>query len=334
MSHQCIAIHRGRNKETTRLFKSVTDVDYTFDFRGIHGGSPLNPFWLLIKAWITSKEVPPAKNYLVEGGMLFWIGYFLKKKYPNSRLILMVPEAAYFLDPKKNFIQKIFFHFRIKSMRDLVDLFLPITEMVKQDILASGTRAKVERVPHSVDFLPSFHSRKSDITRIMFVMDRPQDTSYIKGWDRVQKIARKLERDQSFQFFVCGSGTEVLKSHLPNITFCGRVHMVTFLSDIDICLTPSRYDALCRVVGEAVSTGTIPLMSQKVGIKEVFTDFPELIVDEEDIDLWVSRIQEISTWTKEQKRSVHYNVLDKMKEYQPEDVLLKFQKTISQFIGV
>ena len=127
-----IGIHRGRHSISVDLSRSITSIDYNFDFRGVNGGSALNPLWLLLKAWITSKEIPEAKNYLIEGGMLFWVGFFLKRRYPNSKLFIYIPEPAFYFDERKSFFQRLFFKFRMRMKRKTVEHFFVITKMVEQ----------------------------------------------------------------------------------------------------------------------------------------------------------------------------------------------------------
>jgi len=300
MTYPLIAIHRGRNAKVSLFFRSVTDVDYNFDFRGVAGGSRLNPFWLLLKAWITSKEIPEARAYLVEGGMLFWVGWFLMRRYPNSRLLLRIPEPAFWLSPHKGRLQRAFYRFRMRCMRNSVDWLLPESRMVAEDAKreAGIPEDRIAVIPHCLTyisaperFFPLRRIRRRAV--IAFVIDRPQDAGYVKGLDVAVAACRALHRQRDdITLLLAGAGTQYLDIDEPWIRRLGHVPIEEVFAQAALCIAPARYDAFVIAVAEAALAGTIPLVSTGVGAKECLENAPcALIVDGLSPEKWANRME-------------------------------------------
>ncbi|WP_353119139.1 glycosyltransferase [Nitratidesulfovibrio sp.] len=304
MTYPLIAIHRGRNAKVSMFFRSVTDVDYNFDFRGFAGGSKLNPFWLLLKAWITSREIPEARAYLVEGGMLFWVGWFLKRRYPNSRLLLRIPEPAFWLSPLKGRLQRAFYRFRMRCMRDSVDWLLPESRMVAADAQreAGIPEDRIAVPPHCLTYIsaPERFGPLRDIRRgavVAFVIDRPQDAGYVKGLDAAIAACRALHRRRGdVTLLLAGAGTQYLEVDEPWIQCLGHVPIEEVFARAALCIAPARYDAFVIAVAEAALAGTIPLVSSGVGAKECLEGAPRsLVVNGLDPEEWATRMEALLT---------------------------------------
>ena len=268
-----IALHRGRNAKTSLLFKSITQQDYNFDFRGFNGGSVLNPLWLLLKAWITAREVPKADAYLIEGGLVFWVGWFLKRRYPSARLLLMVPEPAFWCDPAKGSLQKAFYRFRMHAIRTTVSWMFPICKMVAEDAHkeCGFPLEQMQPVPHPILDQHRF-DRLVPVPRgqvVVFIIDRPNDTGFVKGLDRALVICEKAHQyNPDMRLLLVGAGCEELPIDRPWIEKKGHAPIEEIMARAKVLIAPARYDAFLLVVGEAVLSGVIPLVSDKVGIKE------------------------------------------------------------------
>lgn len=323
-----IGIHRGRHSTSVALSRSITKIDYNFDFRGFHGGSNLNPFWLLLKAWITSKEIPEAKNYLIEGGMLFWVGFFLKKRYPSSKLFIIVPEPAFYFDERNNFIKKLFFKFRMAMKKKTINHFFVISKMVANDakkwlgndISYSLLRYYINRVDR---FVYTDNSKKEDI--LLFVIERPNDTGYVKGLTQAIKIFEKVqEKMPKVKLFLAGSGTEHLKYDNKNIIGLGYCDIEEVYAKVKISIVPARYDAFVMTVPEASLSGVVPIVSNNVGSQELLPD--ELVLDYDDIDEWVLKIQNIFKYSQEDVDKLLSEPNEKFKLLTKDRIINSFNK--------
>jgi glycosyltransferase involved in cell wall biosynthesis len=323
-----IGIHRGRHSTSVELSKSITKIDYNFDFRGFHGGSKLNPFWLLLKAWITSKEIPEAKNYLIEGGMLFWVGFFLKRRYPNCKLFVIVPEPAFYFDARKSFIQKLFFKFRMAMMKKTVNHFFVISKMVANDakkwlgddISYSTLRYYINRFDR---FVYTDNSKKED--NLLFVIERPNDTGYVKGLAQAIKIFEKVqEKMPNIKLLLAGSGTEYLKYDNKNIIGLGYCDIEEVYAKVKISILPARYDAFPMTVPEASLSGVVPIVSNNVGSQELLPD--ELVLDYEDIEKWASKIQNIFKYSQEEIDKLLSESNEKFKLLTKDRIISSFNK--------
>lgn len=307
-----LGLHRGRNMESRALIRAVTDIDYSFDFRGIHNGSKLNPLWLLLKAWITSREVPQANHYLIEGGMVFWLGYFLKRRYPKSKLHMIVPEPAFYLDSRKNWLQKLFFNYKINCMKKYLDAFYPVVPMVEEDgKRLLGSRVKSKFLPYSIEKFERsvFESNKN----ILFVIDRPNDSGHVKGLDKAIEIFKSLAKlEPEARLYLVGAGTDEIAYDHPRIKGLGFQEMQVAFNKASIIISPARYDCLVRAVGEGIYAGLIPIVSQNAGIKLAIDQ--SFVIGLDDIDKWVDKIREVFSYSKEKRESLF---LDFSKELSP-----------------
>lgn len=294
MKQDTIVIHRGRNKKTSGEFLKVSTRDYNFDFRGFHGGSRLNPLWLLAKAWITSKEIPEAKNYLIDGGMLFWVGFFLKRRYPLSRLYLFVPEPAFYLDPRKGFFQRVFFNYKIKSIAKHTDNILAISPMVAEDarrLLGNKINIDVIKFPMPEVEVTTTSRRPQDL---LFVAERPAETGYVKGLKEALEIHEKLVKSHpTLKLHLAGKGTETLTEPQKNIVGLGQVDIKEAFEKARILIAPAKYDAFPIVVPEAIMAGMLPVVSTKVGTKYFLQPYTNLILKRESIDEWCKVLSEV-----------------------------------------
>ena len=133
-----IFIHRGRNNKSKEIGRLFTSSDYNFDYRG------KNKIMLLLKAFITSLEIPSADIYFVEGGLCMDVAYFKKLFNPKSKVILMVPEPLFDFD-HKSVISKIW----IKHMIKKADGIIAISQIVKEDA-KKIYKGPIEKTPHFI----------------------------------------------------------------------------------------------------------------------------------------------------------------------------------------
>jgi glycosyltransferase involved in cell wall biosynthesis len=331
-----IGIHRGRHATSVELSKSVTKIDYNFDFRGVHGGSIFNPFWLLLKAWITSKEIPEAKNYLIEGGMLFWVGFFLKKRYPNSKLFIIVPEPAFYFDERKSFIQKLFFKFRMKMKKKTVSHYFIISIMVAEDAKKwLGRDMSYSLLRYPINRIESFKFSNSDDkeNNLLFVVERPNDTGYVKGLNQAIEIFEKVQKKiPDAKLFLAGSGTEYLKYENKNIIGLGFCNIEEIYKKTKILIVPARYDAFPLAVAEACLSGVIPLVSNNVGSKELLP--VELVIDFNDLDEWSQKIQKILKYSSKEVEELLYKSNKEFKLLTKDRIIDEFKKDYMERITV
>lgn len=325
---ETIGIHRGRNSKSIALSRSITKIDYNFDFRGFNKGSILNPFWLLLKAWITSKEIPESKNYLIEGGMLFWVGFFLKKRYPKSNLLVIIHEPAFYLDERKSFLQKVFFNFRMKMMKNSVKHFFVISKMVEKDakrFLGQGISTSILKCYIENKDRFQFLDYSSKENNILYVIERPADTGYVKGLNEAIKIFEELYKlNPKVKLFLAGSGTEYLKFEHENIICLGYCNIEEIYKKVKIIIAPARYDAFVMTVPEASLCGVIPLVSHNVGSQETLPS--ELIIDLEDTKTWVLRIQEIFSYSTKQVEDLLFESNQEFSFLEKDKIIEGFKK--------
>ncbi len=330
-----IVLHRGRNRFATRILKEISSVDYNFDFRGFQKGNSLfNLFWLLLKAWITSKEVPEAEKYVIEGGLVFWVGYFLKKRHPKTKLIIIIPEPAFYLDARKGRLQKLFFSLRMKAMRNTVDHFIFISEMVKESALPWIGDTSYEVIPFYIQHVQSIQRlvHKNPGHNLLFVAERPNDTGNIKGLDLAVQIFERLQcKRKDVKLRIIGSGTEHLRFDNPNIEPLGFVNLTEVFSKTSICILPARYDAFPLIVPEAALHGIIPLISNFVGSKEILKQVDErLVVDSLDLDEWVKRIETYLDATDPIRDQIYSQLKLRFEELTEERVIGRYKQAVAQ----
>jgi glycosyltransferase involved in cell wall biosynthesis len=296
---QLIFLHRGRNAKSMAIGAALTPIDYEFDYRG----RPL--FWLLLKAWITAREVPEARYYLIEGALVYWVGYFLKRRFPKSKLILMVPEPAFYMGKDREWWRRLLFHWRLQTYRHIT-AFIAISDMVAADIRRLGLRAPVYVGPHFVGHPERFLAIVPTGSAILFVCERPAETGEVKGLDRVVDLARLLLIHHPHKrILLAGKGTESLQVDLPNVTGLGHVAMPEVLARCDVIIAPARYDAFCLAVAEACLAGVIPVVSSGVGAKSIVTQAdPHLIVSDNAPTGYLHALEAIWRWTPAHRQAV------------------------------
>lgn len=329
-----IIIHRGRNKIASRILKSISTIDYNFDFRGFYRGQALiNLFWLLVKAWITSKEIPEAKQYIAEGGLVFWVGFFLKRRYKQSQLLVVIPEPAFYLDKRKGRLQQLLFSLRMKAMKSTVDRFIFISKMVRDDALPW-----IGKIPHQV--IPFYIHELSKMKRLvhkdpgknlLFVIERPQETGYVKGLDLAIEIFEDLSAKRTDVLLrIIGSGTQNLHFKNPRIQGLGFVDLDKIFADTSICIAPARYDAFPSIIAETSLHGIIPLISNRTGSKEILWEVdPHLVIPFDEKSLWIKRIENYLD-SSEQERNILYQKLKERFELLSEDRIIKEYQEATQ----
>ena len=117
--------------------------------------------------------------------------------------------------------------------------------------------------------------------------------------DIVIDLFKKLSKiDSSYELYLVGSGTENLNYDINNIFYLGFSNIEEVFEGKSILLAPARYDALNIAILEGILSGLIPLISNKTGIKEIFTgDCSELVIDYMDSNLYVDEILKISNYS-------------------------------------
>lgn len=336
MSMKIIAIHRGRNKKTTEIVRSVCSIDYNFDFRGFSKPIKTNLLWLLLKAHITSREIPKADVYLLEGGLCFWVGYFLKKRYPSSKLVLMAPEPLFYLDERKGKLKKFFFQKKIQAIGKTIDHLLPVSPMVLRDAKKFIDLKSYALLPH---FLMNFYSsppKKSFEKNLLFIIERPIDTGYVKGLDIAIQIFENLyQKDPEVNLYLVGSGTEYLKyPKNPNIFCLGFKEMKKIYEMANILIVPARYDAFPLVVPEAALAGAIPLVSSNVGTKDDLSSIePKLVIDSLNPQVWTQRICELFNMDYSKRKNLHEKFCEKFEYLKKENILTSFQQNFKDYLN-
>lgn len=259
-----IYIHRGRNAKSTAIGRLFTTRDYNFDYRGS------NLLLLLLKAWITSTEIPRADTYFLEGALCFWPAFFLKRRYPEARLIMMVPEPAFYYDPSKNRVQKLIFLWRMRQLNRMLHGVIAICEMVKahgQHYLSCPFA-----IAHHFVIDPERFQRPTAPLplNLLFICDRPQETGRVKGLDRVIQIFQIIRNlFPSTQLLLVGAGTELLNYEIPGIEYLGSQKVEHVFARATVLLAPARYDAFPIVIPESILAGVIPIVSKQVGTQEL-----------------------------------------------------------------
>jgi len=324
-----IAIHRGRNSKSTAICKAITNIDYNFDYRGFTNGSKLSPFWFYLKAWLTSKEIPEAKNYFIEGGLCFMVGYFLKKRYPDSKLFVMVPEPIFYMDKNRSWLGKFLFNSRMKMMKETVDHFFFISKMVKDDAISFlGNNIRYSYLRHFIINIERFKYIPNKAKNIIYVCERPHDTGYIKGLDIAVKIFEKYNKKYNeAKLYIVGSGTEALKYGNKNILCLGYCNMEEIYKKCSILISPSRYDAFPLVVAESALCGLVPIVSKKTGIKEILEPInKELIIDINDTDKWIEIIEKYMFMREDSRENLYTQMQKEFIKLNQKDIINNFIK--------
>ncbi len=295
---------------------ALTPIDYEFDYRG------RSLFWLLLKAWITAREVPEARYYLIEGALVYWVGYFLKRRFPKSKLILMVPEPAFYMEKDREWWRRLLRHWRLQTYRHIT-AFIAISDMVAADIRRLGLLAPVYVGPHFVGHPERFLNVSATGNAILFVCERPAETGNVKGLDCVLGLARLLLiHYPDKHILLAGKGTESLQVDLPNVTGLGHVAMPEVLARCNVIIAPARYDAFCLAVAEACLAGVIPVVSSGVGAKSIVTQAdPNLVVSDNRPTDYLQALEAIWRWNPEHRHKVVATLREAARHYTLENSL-------------
>ena len=292
-----VYIHRGRNKRSTEIGQLFTRVDYNFDYRG------KSTFLLLLKAAITATEIPRAKVYFVEGGLCQNVASLLKMtKARDAKIILMVCEPLFHLDNVPSWKQKY-----LRWMLSKVDGLIAICDMIKEDAkkLYAGPTAIAHR--YIIDIERFLHI-KADISakRIIYVIERPTETGYIKGLDvmiEAFKIVKKKE--PKAELLIIGAGTEYLRYNVKGVRCLGFQKPEDVYTQCSVVVAPARYDAFPYAIAEGCCAGMIPLVSKNVGAKEYVAKVdPSLVIGSVDPQEYAEKILEIWNTPKEKLQAM------------------------------
>lgn len=327
--NKAFIVQRGRQKSVIELFKRLSIPDYFYDFREWKSLKKLSILGLLFKSFLTSFELPKNLNLIIcEGSLCTFVGIFYKLRNPKTVLI------AYIIDPAFWVKKKSFFQIRISLRsflhRILVDHTVCITKMVMNDgiknkFIEDSRKASVIPLHSTIkEFGPliKYKNRSFTISKevsLLYIIDRPEDTSYTKGFDIVIKICDSLaENNLNFKLHIYGFGTDNLKINRPWLIKHGYSNTLSkAFEKADIFLLPSRYDASSIALIEAISHGLIPIVSNKVGSNE----FLEHRYSKE-INL-VNSIDEIDSWCNTIKNLVKAN--DSLKDEIVSDIRINIQ---------
>lgn len=286
-SEDVVYIHRGRNPGCVEIGRLFTRSDYNFDYRGT------SKILLLLKALITSTEIPRSKIYFVEGGLCMNVAMFVKRiRCPKSRIILMVVEPLFDLDGapswKKRYVRWLVSH---------ADGIITISNMVRDDARKYYS-GPLEVGNFYIRNLDSLLACDADVHshRMVFVVERPKETGRVKGLDVVVEAYRMIKTEvPDAELLLIGAGTETLTYDDPSIKCLGFVNIMDVFKRCSVILSPARYDAFPLAVAEAAATGLIPIISSRVGSKEyVAKVYAGLVVDSLDpkkyadavLDVW------------------------------------------------
>ena len=110
---------------------------------------------------------------------------------------------------------------------------------------------------------------------IIYIIDRPEDTNYTKGFDIVMEICKKLYYlNKNFKLNIFGKGTENLDIEAPWLIKHGySKNLLKEYEYADFFILPSRYDASSIALIESISYGLIPIVSEKVGSNEFLKQY-------------------------------------------------------------
>lgn len=286
---EIIFIHRNRNPKSDYLGGLLTPRSFVFDYRG---KSSLTMLWSAFRA---SFILPSAKVYLVEGALCLWPVFFRKLWHPNMRIIMMVPEPA-FNWRVRSWVKNLILRFVFNS----VDYFLPISNLVASD-LQYYSHKPFSIVHHFseldmnslVAITPNY-----DATKILFAINRPQETGWTKGLDYVLAITKMFAaQNSSWKIYLIGEGTENLSGEWSELVSQGCVHLEgyqdpsQYYAFCPFLLVPARYDAFSLATSEACAAGCIPLVSPTTGAEELVRKAdPTLVIDYHNPQDYVNKI--------------------------------------------
>lgn len=284
-----VYIHRGRNAKSIEIGKLFTSTDYNFDYRG------KKLVLLLAKALITATEIPKADVYFVEGGICLHPAVFTKIiKSPKSQIILMVPEPLFHIDDM-SYVKRKYLKWALSHISGII----AVSQMVAQDAkqLYNGP---VFVGHHYIINHQRFINIEADhqSKKMIFVIERPIETGYIKGLDIVLETFNILKNKfTDAELLLIGSGTESLQ-HMPKGVQClGFQKPEDVFPKCSVIISPARYDAFPLAIAEACCSGLIPVISSKVGSKEFIAPVKkDLIIPSLSPDKFAQKIAEL--WQK------------------------------------
>ena len=120
-----------------------------------------------------------------------------------------------------------------------------------------------------------------------------------KGFDTLTQVIKRFENREEVVFVIAGDGKYLpeMRERLASQVKTGQVHLLGFREDIpeilrmsDIFIMPSRHETLCMSLIEAGQCGLALIASKVGGMKEVVSEGNGYLVDAEDVDGFVEKI--------------------------------------------
>lgn len=340
-------IQRGRQKSAKELFSNLNLPDYYYDFRSWNKFSFLNSIALLLKAFLTSFEQPKDIDVLLcEGSLCTLVGIFYKMFNKKVFLISYIIDPAFWIKNKKRI--KIGPKFRAFLHSKYVGHTVCVSNMVLNDGLKNKfiNQDNSSVIPlHSTlkvsGPLVKYKDRsfnKLKIISLIYVIDRPSETSYTKGLDIVFEICERLfKHNKNFKLSIFGRGTEDIKLERPWLLKKGFSNLLTHeYKKADFLLLSSRYDAGNISVLEAISHGLIPIVSSNVGtsnyLEANLPDKLKLVHNLNDVQNWANTILNINNLEPKIKDSLIIELQENIKQVNLKNATTQFQKLIYEVI--
>lgn len=168
---------------------------------------------------------------------------------------------------------------------------------LRMDGLVCNARWQVESVPETFkglvwkannSLIPHRRLAKDEIARLRGEWGLDTGTLLVggvgryhpgKGWDTLIRAFRRLPREADARLIIFGAGRE--RRHLKSLAEGdSRIELAGFRKDIkdlyqafDICVCPSRFEPLPRVILEAMDAGTPVIASDIGGCRELIEDY-------------------------------------------------------------
>ncbi len=291
-----IAIHRGRNKRVLDLFRSITREDHFFDFRGLRRFALLNPFALLLKAFLTGMEIRNAHLYLCEGLTCGIVALFAGAWRQNTTTVVFVNGPDFSKYNRRSFVSRL----RFKVLIWLVSLTKPkwatISQLVADDLrAATGTTSPIHVFYPSIVWPLTEECLQGvkDPHKIAFVCDRANETGEVKGLDVAIAMIKELRKNSdAWTLTIVGGGAEAFRSEPDGISCPGFLPIAAALKHHTYIISPARYETYNLSIVEGVACGLLPLASDMAGVAEVLaSQSPLLVVSGIDPEAWAERIQ-------------------------------------------
>ncbi|MCP8309554.1 MAG: glycosyltransferase family 4 protein [archaeon] len=143
-------------------------------------------------------------------------------------------------------------------------------------------------IPHGSDHTLEFECSE----RVGVSSSKP---NYVKGGDIVLKIAERLPH---IPFIMLGpkDGFVAKVSMTKNVRYLGTVDFELHCQEMGktkLFILPSRYDSFPITVLEAMRLGVVPIISDRVGTKDIIREKSAGYVLPLDLDLWTEAINEL-----------------------------------------